>query len=196
MEKYYQILGLSQGASQEEIVAAYNKLRAELQPKNVGNEEFFAEELAKLEEAYEALRNSTILSSEDPIISKPEPIGNKSNDTHAPKPTQSVNPSKLNYEKTFLVVLGLAVIGIWGIFLQNMGIIGPLDSHNQKVVVVNQVDTYSKGGEVEVTGSVNANIYDQVDINITSIRGYRPWINVENDNAVLGIYSEDANLQR
>ena len=37
MEKYYQTLGLNQGASIEEIQDAYNKLSVELDPKNNNN---------------------------------------------------------------------------------------------------------------------------------------------------------------
>ena len=41
MEKYYQTLGLNQGASIEEIQDAYNKLSVELDPKNNNNLNFF-----------------------------------------------------------------------------------------------------------------------------------------------------------
>ena len=37
MKEYYEILGLNPGASQEQIDEAYNKLPAELNPKNNNN---------------------------------------------------------------------------------------------------------------------------------------------------------------
>ena len=55
MKKHYQTLGLQEGASQEEIKTAYDKLSKELDPANNDNQEFFVEEFALLQEAYKAL---------------------------------------------------------------------------------------------------------------------------------------------
>ena len=41
MKKHYQTLGLKEGASQEEINTAYDKLSKELNPSNKDNQEFF-----------------------------------------------------------------------------------------------------------------------------------------------------------
>jgi hypothetical protein len=198
MEQYYKILGLETSASQQEIDEAYRKLKDELSPVNTGNQEFFKEELDKLEEAYKQLCNSNILATEN---AKTKTTNSGSNQTNtAEKSSENTDDPpksrKFNKEIVQLVFLGLIVLGIWGIFLQNLGIIGPVEEYKQKVVVVNQVDTYSKGGEVEVSGTVGARIYDQVDININQIGGYRPWVNIEGDNAVLGVYTEDSRLVR
>ena len=63
MKKYYEILGLKEGATKQEIKKAYNKLSKELDPKKNNNEEFFVEETKKLNEAYDKLFNSSILSA-------------------------------------------------------------------------------------------------------------------------------------
>ena len=55
MKKYYQILGLEEGASKQEIQVAYDKLSVELDPKNNDDLDFFKEEFALLQEAYEKL---------------------------------------------------------------------------------------------------------------------------------------------
>jgi hypothetical protein len=55
MKKHYKTLGLLEGASQEEIKTAYDKLSKELDPANNDNLEFFVEEFALLQEAYKAL---------------------------------------------------------------------------------------------------------------------------------------------
>ena len=55
MNKYYQTLGLEEGASKEEIQAAYERLSRELNPSNNDNLEFFVEEFKLLQEAYKAL---------------------------------------------------------------------------------------------------------------------------------------------
>jgi DnaJ-class molecular chaperone len=63
MKKYYDILGIKEHASKEEIKKAYNKLSKELDPIKNNNEQFFEEEVKKLNEAYDKLFNSSILSA-------------------------------------------------------------------------------------------------------------------------------------
>ena len=65
MKKYFDILGLPEGASQHEIQEAYDKLSKELDPNKNGNQDFFIEEFNKLQEAYNVLSNSTILKSSE-----------------------------------------------------------------------------------------------------------------------------------
>ena len=55
MINYYKILGLDEGASKEEIKAAYEKLSVALDPANNDNLDFFIEEFALLKEAYSVL---------------------------------------------------------------------------------------------------------------------------------------------
>ena len=64
MKKHYQTLGLEEGASQEEIKTAYDRLSRELNPSNNDNQEFFKEEYEKVQKAYKALYNSSILATE------------------------------------------------------------------------------------------------------------------------------------
>ena len=52
MKKYYQILGLEEGASKEEIEKKYKKLCEELDPTKNDNQDFFKEEYKKVQEAY------------------------------------------------------------------------------------------------------------------------------------------------
>ena len=55
MINYYKILGLENGASQEDIQNAYERLSIELNPANNDNLDFFVEEYQKIQEAYTAL---------------------------------------------------------------------------------------------------------------------------------------------
>lgn len=59
MKKYYDILGLTEGASQEEIQEAYDRLSKELDPKQNDFHEFFLEEYALLQVAYNSLTNNS-----------------------------------------------------------------------------------------------------------------------------------------
>ena len=56
MKKNYQTLGLKEGASQEEIQEAYERLSDTLDPKKNDNLDFFIEEYALVQEAYEFLK--------------------------------------------------------------------------------------------------------------------------------------------
>jgi hypothetical protein len=65
MKNYYKILGLPEDSSQEDIQEAYERLSKELDPINNDNQEFFIKEYKKLQDAYKALSNSTILKSSE-----------------------------------------------------------------------------------------------------------------------------------
>lgn len=70
MKQYYKIFGLEEGASQEEIEAAYKRLSKEFDPKNNNDQEFFKEEYEKVQEAYRALSNSSILGTSSTLLVK------------------------------------------------------------------------------------------------------------------------------
>ena len=65
MKHHFDILGLQEDASQEQIQEAYHRLSKELNPANNDNQEFFVEEYQKLQEAYKALNQSSILKNSD-----------------------------------------------------------------------------------------------------------------------------------
>ena len=65
MKHHFDTLGLQEDASQEQIQEAYHRLSKELNPANNDNQEFFVEEYQKLQEAYKALNQSSILKNSD-----------------------------------------------------------------------------------------------------------------------------------
>lgn len=65
MKHHFDTLGLQEDASQEQIQDAYQRLSKELNPANNDNQEFFVEEYQKLQEAYKALNQSSILKNSD-----------------------------------------------------------------------------------------------------------------------------------
>lgn len=67
MKKYFDVLGLHENASQEAIQEAYDRLSIKLHPEKNENQVFFVEEYEKIQEAYNALRNSSILATEKGI---------------------------------------------------------------------------------------------------------------------------------
>ena len=62
MKKYYEILGLEEGATKAEIEKKYQELSKEYDPKNNDNQDFFKEEYDKIQEAYRELTQNSILS--------------------------------------------------------------------------------------------------------------------------------------
>lgn len=64
MIHYFETLGLQKGATQKEIQAAYDHLSKELAKKKKSEQEFFKEEYKKVQEAYKALSNSSILATQ------------------------------------------------------------------------------------------------------------------------------------
>ena len=65
MNHHLETLGLQEGATQEEIQEAYDRLSKELNPANNDNQEFFKEEYEKVQEAYKALHNTSILATKE-----------------------------------------------------------------------------------------------------------------------------------
>ena len=65
MKVHHQTLGLQEGASQDEIKEAYERLSKELDPVANNNEDFIVEEFIKVREAYKALSSSSILATEE-----------------------------------------------------------------------------------------------------------------------------------
>ena len=73
MINYYKILGLENGASQEDIQNAYERLSIELNPANNDNLDFFVEEYQKIQEAYTALTGKKP-EEKNEIDSKPSQV--------------------------------------------------------------------------------------------------------------------------
>jgi hypothetical protein len=97
MRQYYDTLGLQENASQEEIQAAYERLSKELNPSNNDNQEFFKEEYEKVQKAYQALNQSSILknsdSSKTSLSSKKQEDSSSSNSSGSF--TVTISPEKI-----------------------------------------------------------------------------------------------------
>ena len=175
MKKHYKALGLEEGASKVEIEKKYKELSKEYDPKNNDNQEFFKEEYEKVQEAYKALITSNILKNPDkkPKI-KPANSGSSVSEEKSEESDDTPiipinNPLKQENYVLRNALLFFIATGVWGMFMQNMGLFVPSDDYTQKVRVVNTVDT-------EVQGSVNVNgqveVYNTVDVNISEVNGY------------------------
>ena len=105
MKKYYEILGLKEGATKQDIKKAFNKLSKELDPKKNDNQDFFIEETKKLKEAYDKLMNSSILSSKRVKESKQNDNSQDNNKKSEKENTDPPTNEKLNFMKIFKEVL-------------------------------------------------------------------------------------------
>jgi len=110
MKQNYLTLGLKEGASQEDIQAAYDKLSSELDPSKNNYEAFFVEEYKKVQKAYEALSNSSILSNDSvKFISPANTLVNTPNLTtkNNPKRTKMKVFKKILILFTFITTMSL-----------------------------------------------------------------------------------------
>ena len=110
MKHHFETLGLKEAASQKEIQTAYERLSKELDPKTNANQEFFIEEYKKVQEAYKALSNSSILATE-----KGARIGTSDKKSFSTKKTKIISPVKPTTKNTSLtkkILVGVAIIAL------------------------------------------------------------------------------------
>ena len=140
MKQHYKTLGLQEGASQDEIDAAYKRLSKELDPANNDNQEFFKEEYKKLQQAYKALSASSILATKQgakQIVKKPNSSSKKKNDYVKPIKEKINTPKKKNVKRDIL--LFFIATGIWGLLLQNIGFFDYIKQEYQRDYITNNM---------------------------------------------------------
>jgi hypothetical protein len=151
MKKHYKTLGLQEGASQEEIQTAFERLSKELDPQKNDNQEFFKEEYQKVQEAYEALRNSSILATEKgakQVFEKPNPSP-KINSV-SPKKSGTETPKKINVTKG--IIFSIAVFSIAIIAYRIFDISG---TYKRTEIVFNKDLAYLKKDMSLLNGKIN-----------------------------------------
>ena len=155
MKKQYKTLGLEDGASQEEIQTAYERLSKELDPKNNDNQEFFVEEYQKVQDAYKALVNSSILATEKgakKVFEKPNP---------SPK-IKSVSPKKSGIETpkkaavTKSIIFSIAIISI---AIIAYGIYNSPRTYKRTEIVFNKDLAYLKKDMSLLNGKINDSLH-------------------------------------
>ena len=153
MKQHYITLGLQEGASQEEIEAAYKRLSKELDPANNDNQEFFIEEYKDLQAAYKALSASSILATKQGaknMYSKPKE--EKSLKDELPK----TKPPKTHTNKTKVIGFVLAVLA--GIILTTV-YFTPKNFKENQIVFVEGI-AYEKHTMVLFNGKIKDSFYE------------------------------------
>jgi len=126
MKKHLKILGLEEGASQEEIEGAYNRLSKELDPANNDNLDFFVEEYKLVQEAYKELAGkesdtSKVTDVSNEFKEKSNKTPGHTSDNFSKNKDNSVTPQlpKKSNKKALLiiVIVGLIFIIPYFIFL-------------------------------------------------------------------------------
>ena len=103
MKKHFEILDLEEGASQAEIKAAYNSLSKKLNPANNDNQDFFKEEYKKVQAAYKALYNTSILATEQGAENDSKGKVFKNSETQNEEESDKDSFQKLKKIKNYLV---------------------------------------------------------------------------------------------
>lgn len=184
MKKYYKIFGLDEDASFSDIQKKYKHLLAEFDPKKQSDElkDLFISEQNKLHDAYDKLKshfessklsaneteeeiqkNEELNSSNEKITEEDEPQNESISDTHILNENDKIKKKTPSFATNLL--LTIIAIGIWGLFMQNLGFFVAVDDYAQEVRVINTVDT-------EVKNTVNARVNNLVEVDLTSINGY------------------------
>ena len=122
MKNHFKSLKLEQGASQEAIQAAYERLSKELDPAKNDNQDFFVEEYAKVQEAYKALSQSSILKNNDSskrsVTSNRDEFSSSSNSsdsftvTISKEKIEQLKNRKLDTVQIVSVPVGLRILSI------------------------------------------------------------------------------------
>lgn len=122
MKNHFKSLKLEQGASQDAIQAAYERLSKELDPAKNDNQDFFVEEYAKVQEAYKALSQSSILKNNDSskrfVTSNRDEFSSSSNSsdsftvTISKEKIEQLKNRKLDIDQIVSVPVGLKILSI------------------------------------------------------------------------------------
>tara|TARA_B110000114_G_scaffold134173_1_gene140689 strand:- start:2087 stop:2773 length:687 start_codon:yes stop_codon:yes gene_type:complete len=122
MKNHFKSLKLEEGASQDAIQAAYERLSKELDPAKNDNQDFFVEEYAKVQEAYKALSQSSILKNNDSskrsVISNRDEFSSSSNSsdsftvTISKEKIEQLKNRKLDTDQIVSVPEGLKILSI------------------------------------------------------------------------------------
>jgi len=199
MENLYKILGLKFGATLNEVEEKYNELLIEFDPNKQSEDlrEFFTSERQKVIEAYKEISASLI--NTESVEQKMDQINPDTNEINSENIdlneslAEEIESDDITVDNNFNtqinhnnkekhvfrnVLLFFIAAGVWGMFLQNMGVFVAIDDYTQKVEVVNTVDTEVQG-RVSVNGSVSVD--NTVDINIAQINGYTSFYDSNGD---------------
>ena len=124
MREHYTTLGLQEGASQEEIDAAYKRLSKELDPANNDNQEFFKEEYKKLQQAYKAFSASSILATKGGAYPTPKPNNTTSTTTKKPADKdKALKPAANKFKaalRKYKIVIASAFLFLFSIIAYNV----------------------------------------------------------------------------
>ena len=169
MKKHYNTLGLNQGASQEEIQTAYERLSNELDPKKNDHQEFFIEEYKKVQEAYKALYNSSILATEKGAKNtnvKPKAVAKKKHLSN----TKNTIPSKSRSKKNYGIAALLLVLLLFFVYT----LLQPQKYKIDEVVFNNDI-AYLKHDMTLLNGKVTDPLYNGLFVNVVKEGFCRRW---------------------
>ena len=171
MKNHYKTLGLEQGASPEAIQSAYERLSKELSPKINDHQEFFIEEYKKVQEAYKALSNSSILATEKgakQVFEKPNP---------SPK-TKSASPKKLGTETPKKVAATKGIIfsiAVFSLAIIAYKIYYSPKTYERSEIVFNKDLVYVKKDMTLLNGKINDDRHKGEFVNGMKEGLHREW---------------------
>ena len=193
MKHHFDALGLQEGASQEEIEAAYKRLSKELDPANNNNQEFFKEEYKKLQAAYKALSNSTILATEKGAkqnVKKPNSSFKNKNDSAKPTKDKLNTPKKKNVRRDILLLF--IATGIWGLLLQNIGFFDYIQKEYQRDYITKNMTVLQRRAQdlKELTKVEQLSIMGEYGITIGALNIFKNENEEDRISWIMGNYQK------
>lgn len=189
MKKYYEILGLEEGASKQAIQEAYDRLSVELDPKKNNNHEFFIEEFQLIQEAYGALINNTILPKSNNQTSTSPSINRNINNSKSQNNFGLKNDIINLFSGIKLIYILIAIIFILLLIKKCSSVDN--NNYDNSNVETPAVDT-SFVAPVDTTAAfadTTSVISDNIEFYETPENGYSPY----DDYFGQGVYEEGTN---
>ncbi len=145
LKKHYKNLGLEEGASQEEIQAAYERLSKELDPKNNDNQDFFVEEYKKVQDAYKALVNSSILATEKGSQINSTKKISKEKRNKEPRKNEKELKSVKNWKGYFVLIFFLLVgFGPTMVVYYYNVLVNSIDFNEVNIIAFHEMDLFNQ----------------------------------------------------
>jgi curved DNA-binding protein CbpA len=149
MKNYYEILGISQTATEQEIKTAYRKLSQKFHPDKNEGDKFFEEMFKKIQEAYEVLSNAEQRRLYD------AKLGNTKNTQHNTTKNNFVPVIEVFTANPSQVYSGEVITISWKVFNADkitINLLGEVETQGENTVRLNNLNA-NEFAEIKITAT-------------------------------------------
>jgi curved DNA-binding protein CbpA len=149
MKNYYELLGISQTATEQEIKTAYRKLSQKFHPDKNEGDKFFEEMFKNIQEAYEVLSNAEQRKLYD------AKLGNTKNTQHNTTKNNFVPVVEVFTANPTQVYSGETITISWKVFNADkitINLIGEVEAQGENIVRLNNLNA-NEFAEIKITAT-------------------------------------------